>query len=145
MAIHHIPRGRRTLGLVFSIICIPTAGKLVDVVALPLSISIYCFPFVHIFPILGEVYGYAVAARVLWYCIFAQIVMSGSFLVVVFYPPSAVMTNNQSYAEALSTGSSSLILSRLGSILPLIGQFIATGAGSTASPIGSSTGSLGWS
>jgi len=69
-------------------------------------------------PILTEVYGYAVARRVLWYCIFAQIVMSASFLVVIFYPPSAVMTNNQSYVDALSTGSSSLILSRLGSSTP---------------------------
>ena len=57
----------------FAIICIPTAGKLIDVVGTPLSISIYYFPFVFIFgDILTEVYGYAVARRVLWYCIVAQ-------------------------------------------------------------------------
>jgi uncharacterized PurR-regulated membrane protein YhhQ (DUF165 family) len=49
----------------FAIICIPTAGKLIDVVGIPLSISIYYFPFVFIFgDILTEVYGYAVARRV---------------------------------------------------------------------------------
>jgi len=54
----------------FAIICIPTAGKLIDVMGIPLSISIYYFPFVYIFAdILTEVYGYAVARRVLWYCI----------------------------------------------------------------------------
>jgi uncharacterized PurR-regulated membrane protein YhhQ (DUF165 family) len=45
----------------FAIICIPTAGKLIDVMGIPLSISIYYFPFVYIFAdILTEVYGYAV-------------------------------------------------------------------------------------
>lgn len=81
----------------FAIICIPTAGKLIDVMGIPLSISIYYFPFVFIFgDILTEVYGYAVARRVLWYCIFAQILTIVIFEFVIFYPPSAVMTNNQS-------------------------------------------------
>jgi uncharacterized PurR-regulated membrane protein YhhQ (DUF165 family) len=55
-------------------------------VAVPLSISIDYFLSIFL-PILTEVYGYAVARRVLWYCIFAQIVMSASFPVVIFYPP----------------------------------------------------------
>jgi queuosine precursor transporter len=88
----------------FAIICIPTAGKLVDLMGIPLSISIYYFPFVYIFAdILTEVYGYAVARRVLWYCVFAQLVMIAIFEFVIFYPPSAVMTNNQSYVDVLST------------------------------------------
>jgi uncharacterized integral membrane protein (TIGR00697 family) len=88
----------------FAIICIPTAGKLVDFAGVPLSISIYYFPFVYIFAdILTEVYGYAVARRVLWYCIFAQVAMTAIFQFVIFYPPSAVMKNNQSYVDVLST------------------------------------------
>jgi queuosine precursor transporter len=87
----------------FAIICIPTAGKLIDVLGIPLSISIYYFPFVFIFgDILTEVYGYAVARRVLWYCIVAQLLAIGIFEFVIFYPPSAVMTNNQSYVDVLS-------------------------------------------
>ena len=87
----------------FAIICIPTAGKLIDIVGTPLSISIYYFPFVFIFgDILTEVYGYAVARRVLWYCIFAQLLAIGVFEFVIFYPPSAIMTNNQSYVDVLS-------------------------------------------
>jgi queuosine precursor transporter len=87
----------------FAIICIPTAGKLIDVMGIPLSISIYYFPFVYIFAdILTEVYGYAIARRVLWYCIFAQLLMVAIFEFVIFYPPSAVMTNNQSYVDVLS-------------------------------------------
>jgi uncharacterized PurR-regulated membrane protein YhhQ (DUF165 family) len=81
----------------FAIICIPTAGKLIDVAGVPLSISIYYFPFVYIFAdILTEVYGYTVARRMLWYC-------TVIFQFVISYPPSAVMTNNQSYVDVLST------------------------------------------
>ena len=87
----------------FAIICIPTAGKLIDVMGIPISISIYYFPFVYIFAdIMTEVYGYAVARRVLWYCIFAQLSVIAIFEFVIFYPPSAVMTNNQSYVDVLS-------------------------------------------
>jgi queuosine precursor transporter len=87
----------------FAIICIPTAGKLIDVMGIPLSISIYYFPFVFIFgDILTEVYGYAVARRVLWYCVSAQLLTIAVFEFVISYPPSAVMTNNQSYVDVLS-------------------------------------------
>src|ERR1700751_5411536 len=87
----------------FAIICIPTAGKLIDVMGIPLSISIYYFPFVYIFAdILTEVYGYAIARRVLWYCIFAQLLAIAIFEFVTFYPPSVVMTNNRSYVDVLS-------------------------------------------
>src|SRR5258706_10976720 len=73
----------------FAIVCIPTAGKLVDVAGVPLSISIYYFPFVYILAdILTEVCGYAVARRVLWYCIFAQVAMTAIFQFAIFYPPS---------------------------------------------------------
>jgi queuosine precursor transporter len=87
----------------FAIICIPTAGKLIDIMGIPLSISIYYFPFVYIFAdILTEVYGYAVARRVLWYCISAQLLTIVVFEFVISYPPSAIMTNNQSYVDVLS-------------------------------------------
>jgi hypothetical protein len=39
----------------------------------------------------------------LWYCIFAQLLVIAVFEFVIFYPPSAVMTNNQSYVDVLST------------------------------------------
>jgi uncharacterized integral membrane protein (TIGR00697 family) len=87
----------------FAIICIPTAGKMIDIMGIPLSISIYYFPFVYILAdILTEVYGYAIARRVLWYCIFAQLLAIVIFEFVILYPPSAVMKNNQSYVDVLS-------------------------------------------
>ena len=87
----------------FALVCIPTAGKLIDVMGVPLSISIYYFPFVYIFgDILTEVYGYAVARRVLWYCVATQLLATAIFQFVIFYPPSAAMKNNQSYVDVLS-------------------------------------------
>jgi queuosine precursor transporter len=87
----------------FAIICIPTAGKMIDIMGIPVSISIYYFPFVYILAdILTEVYGYAIARRVLWYCIFAQLLAIVIFEFVILYPPSAVMKNNQSYVDVLS-------------------------------------------
>jgi len=91
------------LNVFFAIICIPTAGKLVDVLGVPLSISIYYFPFVYILAdILTEVYGYAIARLVLWYGISAQVLATVVFLFVVAYPPSTAMINNQSYVDVLA-------------------------------------------
>jgi uncharacterized integral membrane protein (TIGR00697 family) len=86
-----------------AIICVPTAGKLIDVLGIPLSISIYYFPFVYILSdIVTEVYGYALARRVLWYSIAAQLVAVAVFQLVEVYPPSVVMADNQSYVDVLS-------------------------------------------
>lgn len=87
----------------FGIICIPTAGKLIDIMGIPLSISIYYFPFIYIFAdIMTEVYGYAVARRVLWYSVGAQVLATLIFQFVVSYPPSTFMANNQSFVDVLS-------------------------------------------
>src|SRR5580704_319709 len=79
----------------FAIICIPTAGKLIDVMGIPLSISIYYFPFVYILAdILSEVCGYEIARCVFLYCIFAQLLAIVIFEFVIIYPPSAFMKTN---------------------------------------------------
>ena len=82
----------------FNIICLPTSGKLIDIAGIPLSISIFYFPFLYIFAdIMTEVYGYAVARRVLWYNLGAQVAGMLVFEFVIFYPPSAAMTDNAAY------------------------------------------------
>lgn len=88
-----------TIGL----ICIPTAGKLVDVFGTPLSVTIFYFPLVYVFSaVTTEVYGYAVARRLLWYTIAAQVVATIVFQFVIAVPPSAIMRNDQSYVDVLS-------------------------------------------
>jgi len=88
----------------FGVVCIPTAGKLVDVFGVPLSITIYFFPFIYIFSdLMTEVYGYAIARRVLWYTIAAQVFATILFQITVYYPPSGAMTDNQSFIDVLSS------------------------------------------
>jgi queuosine precursor transporter len=88
-----------TIGL----ICIPTAGKLVDVFDTPLSVTIFYFPFVYVLSaITTEVYGYAVARRLLWYTIAAQVVATIIFQLAIAAPPSVILRNNQSYIDVLS-------------------------------------------
>lgn len=88
----------------FGVVVIPTAGKLVDIFGVPLSVTIFYFPFIYIFSdIMTEVYGYAVARRMLWYTIGAQVFATLLFQFAVYYPPSATMTNNQSFADVLSS------------------------------------------
>jgi queuosine precursor transporter len=88
-----------TIGL----ICIPTAGKLVDVFGTPLSVTIFYFPLVYVFSaVTTEVYGYAVARRLLWYTIAAQVVATIVFQFVIAVPPSAFLRKNQSYIDVLS-------------------------------------------
>lgn len=74
--------------IVFALMCIPTAGKMIDVFGVPLSISIFYFPFVYIISdVLTEVYGYAAARRVVWYNVLAQFVTMLFFQFVAYYPP----------------------------------------------------------
>ena len=87
----------------FAIVLVPTAGKLIDVFGIPLSITIYYFPFIYVFSdVMTEVYGYAVARRMLWYIIGAQVLSTLVFQFVVYYPPSVVMKDNQSYVDVFS-------------------------------------------
>jgi queuosine precursor transporter len=88
-----------TIGL----ICIPTAGKLVDVLGTPLSVTIFYFPLVYVFSaVTTEVYGYAIARRLLWYTIAAQVAATIIFQLAIAVPPSVILRNNQSYIDVLS-------------------------------------------
>jgi uncharacterized integral membrane protein (TIGR00697 family) len=90
--------------IVVALICIPTAGKLVDVFGTPLSVTIFYFPFVYVFSdVATEVYGYAVARKVLWLTIAAQVLATIVFQFAIAIPPSTVMRNNQAFVDVLST------------------------------------------
>ena len=90
------------LGVVFAIICIPTAGKMVDVFGIPLSIAIFYFPIIYVIAdLMTEVYGYALARRALWYSIFSQILAVVVFACVALVPPSVIMQNNEAFYHVL--------------------------------------------
>lgn len=91
------------LNIIFAVMCIPTAGKTIDIFGIPLSVSIFYFPFVYVVAdILTEVYGYAAARRALWYSVILQGLTAGVFQLVAIAPPSVTMTNNDAYVLILS-------------------------------------------
>lgn len=91
------------LHIFFALVCIPTAGKLIDVGGVPLSISIFYFPFIYIIAdVLTEVYGYAAARRVAWYGTFAQFAATLIFSFVAIYPPAASFKQNHGFQAVLS-------------------------------------------
>lgn len=91
------------LNVLFAVLCIPTAGKTIDIGGIPQSISIFFFPLVYIAAdLLTEVYGYVLARRAIWYSVAAQIIAMVIFQIVAVFPPSATMTNNDAFQQILS-------------------------------------------
>lgn len=77
---------------------------MVDVFGVPLSISIFYFPFIYIVAdVLTEVYGYGPARKVVWYGTCAQVVATGIFSFVAWCPPSAAFGANDAFLTVLST------------------------------------------
>jgi uncharacterized integral membrane protein (TIGR00697 family) len=92
------------LHVFFAIVCIPTSGKMIDVFRIPLSVSIFYFPFIYIVAdLLTEVYGYAAARRVVWYGVMAQVATTLIFTFVSWYPPAVSFAHNDAYQSVLST------------------------------------------
>ena len=88
--------------ILFAVICIPTAGKMIDVFGTPLSISIFYFPFIYIISdVLTEVYGYAAARRVVWCNVMAQVATVLVFQFVAYYP-AAAGTDDSAYRAVLT-------------------------------------------
>ena len=104
----------------FVLVCIPTAGKMVDVIDVPLSISIFYFPFIYIIAdVLTEVYGYAAARRVAWYGVIAQVAATLVFSFVAAYPSAASFGQNDAFSVVLSAAPQLVIF---GTIAVLLGD-----------------------
>src|SRR4051812_22362330 len=99
-------RHLHTLTLLYitvQLVCDPTAAKLVDVASIPLSITIFYFPFTFIFAdVLTEVYGYGAARKVIWEVMLCSILAGLLFQFVVLYPPSAQFHNDGAYVTVFS-------------------------------------------
>lgn len=81
-----------------------TAGKPVDVFGTPLPIAVFYFPVVYVISdVLTEVYGYAVARRVLWYTLGSAIMAAFILHLVVTAPPAASFANNEAFSIVLGT------------------------------------------
>lgn len=91
------------LNVTFQLISDITAGKLIDVFGIPVSITILYFPFVYIFSdIITEVYGFAQARKVLWMTLAASVLAAAVYQLTVFLPGSSVFEVNDAYVIVFS-------------------------------------------
>ena len=97
-------RTYRFLGLItvlyvtFQLISDVTAGKLIDVFGVPVSVTVLYFPVTYIISdVLTEVYGYARARQVLWMVLGASITAMLIYQVVAAIPGSAVFPHSEAY------------------------------------------------
>ncbi len=91
------------LSVLFAVICIPTAGKTIDIFGTPLSITIFYFPIIYVVAdVMTEVYGYALARRALWYSVLGQLITMAIFQIVAWAPPSETLQNDDAFQQILS-------------------------------------------
>lgn len=77
-----------------------TAGKIIQVLWFPVSITVIYFPLTYIFAdVLTEVYGYAVGRRVLWTVLLCSVLAAGLYQFVVFLPPAPGFERNAGYVQ----------------------------------------------
>ncbi len=110
------------LYITFQLISDVTAGKIIDFVGFPVSVTVLYFPITFIFSdILTEVYGYSKARSVLWIVMICSITAGLVYSLVVVLPPASGFGDNEAYR---------IVLGRVPRIL--IGGWIAIFAGDIA-------------
>jgi uncharacterized integral membrane protein (TIGR00697 family) len=81
-----------------------TAGKLIAVGVLTVSATMLYFPFTYIISdVLTEVYGYAIARRVMWQVLLASVVAGLLYQVVVWLPAAPGFEAADAYARVLGS------------------------------------------
>jgi queuosine precursor transporter len=79
-----------------------TAGKIVQLFIFPVSVTVLYFPVTFIFAdVLTEVYGYAVARRVLWTVLLCSFLASMVYQLVAMLPPAPGFEGNDAYVQIL--------------------------------------------
>lgn len=92
-----------TLYVAAQILSDVTAGKLISLAGLSVSITVIYFPVTFLLSdVLTEVYGYAQARRVVWMVLACSIFGAAISLLVSLLPPAPHFLTNQAYKEVLS-------------------------------------------
>jgi len=90
--------------ITFQLVCDVSAGKIISVFGLPVSVTVLFFPITYIFAdILTEVYGYARARSVVWIVFFSSIIAGLVYSLVVYLPPATGFNANEAYMRVLGS------------------------------------------
>jgi uncharacterized integral membrane protein (TIGR00697 family) len=99
-----------------------TAGKIIDFLGFPVSVTVLYFPITYVLSdVLTEVYGYAQSRRVVWRVALASVIAGLLYQVVALWPPASGFDANDSYVRVFGS------VPRI-----LIGGWIAVWAGGIA-------------
>jgi uncharacterized integral membrane protein (TIGR00697 family) len=75
-----------------------SAGKIIQLLIFPVSITVLYFPITFIFAdLLTEVYGYAAARRVLWTVMLCSFLAGMVYQLIVYLPPAPGFAANDAY------------------------------------------------
>lgn len=88
-----------TLNVTFQLISDATAGKIISLFGVSVSVTVLYFPVVYIISdVVTEVYGYAQARRILWYTLAASITAGLVYQVAVAVPPADFFESQEAYS-----------------------------------------------
>jgi len=92
------------LYVTFQLVSDVTAGKIINFLGFPVSVTVIYFPITYIFAdILTEVYGYSRARGVLWIVMFCSILAGLLYTLVVILPPAIGFDGNEAYTKVLGS------------------------------------------
>ena len=81
-----------------------SAGKIIQVLGYPVSVTVLFFPITYIFAdVLTEVYGYARARSVIWTVFFSSMVAGLIYQLVVYLPSATGFDAGAAYARVLGS------------------------------------------
>lgn len=87
------------LNITFQLVSDVTAGKIIQLFALPVSVTVLYFPVVYILSdVLTEVYGYARARLVTWLTLVCSVVAGLIFYAAAYLPSPEFFTASEAYA-----------------------------------------------
>jgi uncharacterized integral membrane protein (TIGR00697 family) len=92
------------LNVAFQLISDVTAGKIIAVLGVGVSITVIYFPVTYIMgDVLTEVYGYARARYVVWLTVLASVLAGLTYQIVAAIPPASFFTANEAYVTVFHT------------------------------------------
>jgi queuosine precursor transporter len=92
------------LNVTFQLISDVTAGKIIAVLGVGVSITVIYFPVTYIMgDILTEVYGYSRARYVVWLTLLASVLAGLTYQIVAAIPPAPFFTANDAYSTVFHT------------------------------------------
>lgn len=87
-----------TLNIAFQLISDATAGKIVLLFGVGVSVTVLYFPFTYIISdVLTEVYGYARARAVLWYTLLASVLAGVVYQIAIAVPAAPFFQQGEAY------------------------------------------------